>query len=276
MILCLVGALLALGAAPAAAQEPAYTIEAVRYATIPGFPVSALVMGAPKEEKMDIAMAFWVVRGGGRVVLFDSGFFRERWMKPFNVTDFVRPDSAVRLAGIDPGQVTDVVVSHAHWDHVGGIELFPKATVWIQKEEFEYYTGQAWQEGGRHGGIDPADLAVLLRRNTEGKVKLVDGDDVEILPGLRVYTGARHTFASQYLRVGGAEPYVLASDNCYLYRNLETRSPVATFDPADHPANVAALERMVKLAGSPDRVVPGHDPLQFRRFPAKGRVARIR
>jgi len=276
MIPFLAAALLALGAAPAAAQEPAYTIEAVRYATIPRFPVSGLVVGAPPEERMDIAMVLWVVRGGGRVVLFDSGFFRERWKKPFNVTGFLRPDSAVRLAGIRPEQVTDVVVSHAHWDHMGGIALFPKATIWIQKEEFEYYTGQAWQEGGRHGGIDAEDLAVLLRRNTEGKVKLVDGDDVEILPGLRVYTGARHTFASQYLRVGGAEPFVLASDNCYLYRNLEERRPVATFDPADHPANLAALERMVQLAGSAERVVPGHDPLQFRRFPAKGRVARIR
>src|SRR4029434_7489034 len=106
--------------------------------------------------------------------------------------------------------------------------------------------------------------------------KLVDGDDVELMPGLRVYTGARHTYASQYLRVGGEAPFVLASDNCYLYRNLETRAASATFTEADRDANLKAQQRMVQLAGSPGRVVPGHDAALFERYPTVGRVARIR
>lgn len=265
--------LLALLQAPPA---PDYTIEAIRFGTIPGFPVSGLVMGAPPDERMDVALVVWLIRGGGRTILFDSGFHRQSWIDRFKVTDFVRPDDAVRLAGAQPSEVTDVVISHAHWDHVGGIDLFPGATVWIQRAEFEYYTGAAWQEGGRHGGIDVEDLVALVRRNAAGKLRLADGDDREILPGIRVFTGARHTFSSQYVRVAGDLPYVLASDNCYLYRNLDTRSPVATFSPEDRPANLAAFERMVALAGAKERVVPGHDPLQFQRFPTKGGVARIR
>jgi glyoxylase-like metal-dependent hydrolase (beta-lactamase superfamily II) len=255
---------------------PGYSIEAVRYATVPGFPVSALVMGAPPEEKVDIAMVVWLIRGGGRNILFDSGFHREKWMKEFPVADYVPPHEAVRAAGVRPDEVTDVVISHAHWDHMGGIDLFPRATVWIQKDEFAYYTGAAWQVGGRHGGIDPEDLAVLVRLNTEGRLKLVDGDDVELLPGLRVYTGARHTYASQYLRVGGEPAFVLASDNCYLYRNLETPAASATFTEADRGANLAAQRRMIALAGSIQRVVPGHDLRQFERYPTVGRVAKIR
>src|SRR5262245_47545247 len=218
---------LAAGASPAASASPSYSIEAIRYATVPQFPLSGLVMGAPEGEKVDIAMVVWLLRGGGRTVLFDSGFHREKWMKQFQVTDYLRPDEAVRGAGVAPEDVTDVVISHAHWDHMGGIDLFPRATVWIQKEEFAYYTGAAWQPGGRHGGIDPDDIAALVRLNTEGRLRLVDGDDVEILPGLRVYTGARHTWASEYVRVAGTPSFVLASDNCYLYRNLETRAPSA-------------------------------------------------
>jgi glyoxylase-like metal-dependent hydrolase (beta-lactamase superfamily II) len=255
---------------------PSYSIEAIRYATVPQFPVSGLVMGAPRDEKIDIAMVVWLIRGGGRTVLFDTGFHREKWMKQFQVADYARPDEAVRTAGVAPEDVTDVVISHAHWDHMGGIDLFPRATVWIQKDEFAYYTGAAWQAGGHHGGIDPDDVAALVRLNTDGRLRLVDGDDVEILPGLRVYTGARHTYASQYLRVDGAAPVVLASDNCYLYRNLETHAASATFSEADGPANLAAQERMVALAGSRERVVPGHDLLQFARHPTRGRVARIR
>ncbi|GMV06861.1 MAG: MBL fold metallo-hydrolase [Gemmatimonadota bacterium] len=264
--------------ARAAAQGPAaYTIEAVRYATVRGFRTAGLVMDADPAERMDIAMVFWLVRGEGRVVLFDSGFHRERWFSAgFDVADYLRPDSALMLVGVLPEDVTDLVVSHAHWDHMGGIDLFPGATVHIQREEYAYYAGPAWREGGRHGGIDEEDIVALVRRNMAGKVALVDGDDVEVLPGIRAYTGARHTYASQYVVVEGAEPYVLASDNCYLFRNLETRAAGATFTPEDRAGNVAALERMERLAGSPARVVPGHDPLQFQRFPTEGRVARIR
>jgi glyoxylase-like metal-dependent hydrolase (beta-lactamase superfamily II) len=255
---------------------PNYTIQAIRYANLAGFPLAALVMGAPKDQKIDIAMIFWLIRGSGRTILFDSGSHRQKWLDEFHLSDFLSPDKAVQEAGVDPASVTDIIVSHAHWDHMGGIDLFPKATIWIQKGEYEYYTGAAWQPGGHHGGIDQDDVLELVRRNQSGRLRLVNGDDAEILPGIRAYTGARHTFASQYIGIAGDPPYVLASDNCYLYENLRSRRPGATFDPADEPANIAAQARMIELAGSADRVVPGHDPAQFEKFPTTGRVARIR
>jgi glyoxylase-like metal-dependent hydrolase (beta-lactamase superfamily II) len=260
----------------ATANAQNYTIQAIRYATVPDFTVSNLVIGAPKDEKVDLAMVFWLLRGGGHNVLFDSGFHREQWFKQFPLTEYLRPDEAVKLAGVKPEEVTDIIVSHAHWDHMGGIDLFPKATVWIQKEEFAYYTGEAWQQGGKHGGIEGEDVAELVRLNTQGRLRLVNGDDAEILPGIRAYTGARHTYASQYIRVDGEPVYVLASDNCYLYRNLKERAASATFSEADHPANIRNQERMIQLAGSADRVIPGHDALQFKKFPTEGRIARIR
>ena len=263
-------------AARPAATGPDYSIQAIRYANSPGFPASGLVMGAPKDEKVDIAFVVWLIRGGGHNLLFDSGFHREKWMKYFPVTDFLRPDEAVNLAGVKPEEVTDIVISHAHWDHMGGIDLFPKATVWIQKEEFRYYTGEAWQPGGNHGGIDPEDVEQLVRINTEGRLRLVDGDNVEILPEIRVYTGARHTLASQYIRVEGNPDFVLASDNCYLYRNLAEHKASATFSEADQPGNIRNQTRMIELAGSPDRVIPGHDMLQFQKFPTQGRIAKIK
>jgi glyoxylase-like metal-dependent hydrolase (beta-lactamase superfamily II) len=268
--------LFAAAAGRAAPGTPEYSIQAIRYATLPGFPVAGLVMGAPKDEKLDIAMVIWLICGGGHNILFDSGFHRESWLKAFPMKDFTRPDEAVKLAGLQPSEITDVIISHAHWDHMGGIDLFPKATVWIQKEEFRYYTGDAWQKGGQHGGIDPEDVQQLVKLNTEGRLRLVDGDNVEILPGVRVLTGSRHTYASQYLRVEGNPAFVLASDNCYLYRNLTERKASATFSEADAPGNVKQHQRMVELAGSADRVIPGHDALQFRKFPTEGAIARIK
>jgi glyoxylase-like metal-dependent hydrolase (beta-lactamase superfamily II) len=264
-------------AAIAGASPPLeYSIQAIRYATIPGVPVAELIAGGPKDQKIDIAMVVWLIRSGGRTILFDSGFHRDTFAKDYPMKDYLRPDEAVKTAGVQPDAVTDIVISHAHFDHLGGIDLFPKATVWIQKDEYRYYTMDAWQPGGNHGGIDPEDVKLLLQLNTEGRLHLVNGDDVEIFPGIRAYTGSRHTYASQYLRVDGNPPFVLASDNCYFYLNLSSHLAGATFSDADHAANIAQQSRMIALAGSPDRVVPGHDALQFQKFPTEGRVAKIK
>ena len=257
-------------------SAPPYSIQAIRLADSPGDAVAEMVIGAPKDEKIDTVYALWLIRGGGHNILFDSGFHRARWFKEWVIKDFLSPDEAVRLAGVKPEEVTDVVVSHAHWDHMGGIDLFPKATIWIQAEEFRYYTGPAWQPGGDHEGVDPEDVVELVRLNTEGRLHLIDGDNVEILPGIRAYTGGRHTFASQYLRVDGSPPFVLASDNVYLYRNLVEHRPSATFSEADYAANLANQQRMILLAGgSMERVIPGHDALQFQKYPTVGRIANI-
>ena len=256
-----------------------YSIQAIRYADSRGDSVADMVEGAPKDEKIDTVYVIWLIRGGGRNILFDSGFHRKTFEKRFPATSYLRPDDAVKLAGVEPEEITDVVISHAHWDHVGGIDLFPKAAVWIQKAEFRYYTGDAWQPGGNHGGIDPEDVQELVRLNTEGRVRLVDGDNVEIFPGIRAYTGGRHTYASQYLRVDGHPPFVLASDSIYLWRNLAEHkaSAMGVFSAADVAGNIKNQHRMVELAGgSFDRVIPGHDALQFQKFPTEGRVARIK
>lgn len=78
-----------------AAFRADYKIEAVRYGVIPQFPVAALVVGAPQEEKLDIPLVFWIIRGDDRNILFDCGFYRETWKEMFHVTEYVRPDEAV-------------------------------------------------------------------------------------------------------------------------------------------------------------------------------------
>ena len=126
----------ALSALPLAkAATPEYSIQAIRYANSPGDSVADLVMGAPKDEKIDTVYVIWLIRGGGRNILFDSGSHVQKWFK-YQMTDYLPPDQAVKLAGIRPEEVTDIVISHAHWDHMGGMKFFPKAVVWIQKEEF--------------------------------------------------------------------------------------------------------------------------------------------
>ncbi|HTP31137.1 MAG TPA: N-acyl homoserine lactonase family protein [Candidatus Acidoferrales bacterium] len=249
----------------AAQNKPQYEVYAVRYATIPDFAVSGLVAGAEPSRKMDIAMMVWLVRGGGKNILVDSGFYREQFFKQWKVTDFVRPDEAVRRAGVKPEQITDVIVTHMHWDHADGMDLFPNARIWLQKEELEYYAGSAWQSPRTHGGIDPDDVMAAVRLNMQGKVGLVNGDGQEILPGITCYTGGKHTYASQFVSVNTAGgTVVLASDNMYLWENLEKHVPIAqTLDPA---SNLRAQDRMKEMAGDAKRIVPGHDPAVMTRY----------
>ena len=244
---------LLLTAAMAWAQPPAkpqYEVYAIRYATLPNFQVAGLLAGADRTRRMDIAMMVWLIEGNGRHILLDSGFYRDQFMKQWKPVDYVRPSEAIARLGLKPEDITDLIISHAHWDHADGVDLFPKARTWIQKEELEYYAGTAWQARATHGGIDPADVLALVKLNTEGRVTLVNGDAQEILPGISCYTGGKHTYASQFVTVNtAAGTVVLASDNMYLYENLEKHAPIA--QTLDAESNLRAQDRMKQLAADP-------------------------
>ena len=248
---------------------------AIRYATLPGFPLAALVNGADPARKLDIAMIVWLVKGNGRTILVDSGFYRPQFLKQWTVKDFMKPSDAVAQAGVKPDDITDVVITHMHWDHADGMDLFPKARIWLQKDEYTYYTGEAWQQKNTHGGIDPDDVLSVVKLNTEGRVGLVNGDAQEIFPGITCYTGGRHTYQSQYVGVNTKEgTVILASDNMYLYENLDKHLPIA--QTLDASSNLRAQDRMKELAARPNLIIPGHDPAEFDRFPkVNDRVVRI-
>jgi glyoxylase-like metal-dependent hydrolase (beta-lactamase superfamily II) len=252
-----------------------YEVYALSYGVYPGFPVSALIAAADKSRKIDLQMMVWLVKGGGKNILVDTGCYHENVVKGKGIKNLIKASEAVAKLGLSPADITDVIITHMHWDHADGMDLFPNAKIWIQKDEYTYYTGAAWQPDGKHGGIEPEDVLTIVRLNTERKVNLVDGDDREIIDGIKVYTGGRHTFASQYVSVRAASgTVVIASDNMYLYENLEKHAPIAqTFDAE---SNLKAQDRMKQIASRPDLIVPGHDPLVFTRFPKPGNgVARI-
>ena len=263
---------------PATASLPAgpvFEIYAVRYATGPGVPVSQLVAGADPNRKIDIPFMIWVLKGrDGRNVLVDAGSYKGPVFKSWNLQDFVKPSVAIGRVGLAPGDVTDIIITHIHWDHVNGVDLFPKARVWIQRDEFTHYIDDAGKPRDRAIAAD--DAAMLAAVKKEGRLKFVDGDAKEIIPGVTAYTGGKHTYASQYVTVRTASGIVvLASDNIYLYENLEKHLPLGL--TGDEAADLRVQERVLRLASSPRLIVPGHDPAVFERFPEPGNgVARIK
>ncbi|HKS06384.1 MAG TPA: succinylglutamate desuccinylase/aspartoacylase family protein [Gemmatimonadaceae bacterium] len=253
-----------------------YEVYAINYATLEKFRVSGLVAGADTSRRMDIAMMVWLLKGAsGRNVLVDAGFQpRENLMRQWRPAAYMRPDSAVTKFGVAREAITDVIVSHVHWDHFDGAELFPNARIWIQKDEVEHHIDSAGTVRDRT--INAADAAMLHQLRASGRVQLVDGDAREIIPGITVFTGGKHTFQSQYasVRIDGGT-VVIASDNMYLYENLDKHVPIAA--TLDATSNLAAQDRMKTLASSPRLIVPGHDPAVLTRFTAVAPgVVRIR
>ena len=263
-----VGPPFTLPASGAPARAPAWKVFAVRYATVPKFPVHELVAGADTTRTQDIAMMFWVLEGPDRRrVLVDAGFYRQKFLDDWKPADYRRPSEALRELGIAADSVTDVIISHIHWDHLDGADLFPNARIWIQREEYTHYVGD--DGAALDAAIDSVDAAMLAQLNRAGRVQLVNGDAREILPGIIAYTGGKHTFASQYVGVQTAKgTVVVASDNCYLYENLDKHRAIA--QTLDAKSNLAAQDRMRRLASKPQWIVPGHDPAVFNRFPNVG------
>ena len=247
------------------AAAPIWDAYAIRYATIPRFRIANLIAGTDTARRLDIAMTVWLLRGPhGRNVLVDAGFHRADLIARWKPAQYLRPDSAVMRAGVTPSEITDVIISHIHWDHFDGAALFPRARIWIQTDEVAHHIDAAGKALDR--AIDAPDALLLHTLRSAGRLSLVDGDAREIIPGITVYTGGKHTFQSQYAAVrtaGGT--IVLASDNVYLSENLSRHLPIAqTLDAA---SNLAAQDRMKTLAVSQAMIIPGHDPDVFTRFP---------
>ena len=254
-----------------------YDVYAVRFATIANFPLSSLVAGADRARRIDIAMMIWVLKGAdGRVALVDSGFHRDQYFRQYSVRDFVPPSEAIAGLGLKPADVSDIFLTHMHWDHAGGVDLFPSARIWIQKDEYEHYTGEAWQSRNTHGGIDSDDVLEIVKRNMQGRVSFVRGDDETSLSGITFGIGGKHTWQSQFVTVHTRRDttVVLASDNMYLYQNLDEHKPIS--QTLDAVSNLRTQDRMRSLASEARLLVPGHDPAVFDRFAkVTDRIVRI-
>jgi glyoxylase-like metal-dependent hydrolase (beta-lactamase superfamily II) len=256
------------------AQPEQYQVYALKFANT-GFamPIAAWVDHGPQNDSVNIDFSIWLIKGDhGRNILVDAGFQRDLIDSPdgkeFAITNYHRPDSVLQKLGLKAENITDIILSHPHWDHCDGLGLFPNAHIWIQKEDYNYFVGTAWQKDVNNGGFYKRDVRHLVELNLAGRVTLVDGDDKEIIPGIKVFTGSRHTFNSQYAMVeSGGHKIILASDNIWVYYSLEhlqPASPGGTFDPAGY---VRAMVRMKTLTGNTRYIIPGHDARVYSLFP---------
>lgn len=165
--------------------------------------------------------------------------------------------------GLSRADVTDVLVTHAHWDHLGNVAMFPQARIWMGPGELEWALRLPLDEPF----ISHPHLRELERRGIE---PAVDGD--EVLPGVMVIGTPGHTPGHvAYLAGTRGGPMIFAGDAVKNLYELATGDVDSTLD---RPASTASVGRLREhMTGHGAILVPGHDvPLAVR----DGAVVRLR
>jgi glyoxylase-like metal-dependent hydrolase (beta-lactamase superfamily II) len=213
----------------------------------------------------------WVVRNAARTVVVDTGYEQTEADRR-NRRILRSPQGALAIAGIDAATVDTVIITHMHYDHAGSLGSFPKAQFHLQTAEMAFATGPCMCHEHMRYPFTADHVCQMVRNIYSGRVTFWDGDG-EVAPGITVHKIGGHSRGLQAVRVatmGG--PVVLASDASHYYENFERGKPFPiVVDMADVLGGYATLKA---LAGTPRRVIPGHDPLVLARYPAVNDASR--
>lgn len=246
-------------------QTENYQVYALKFLTEGKFQAKAAVIGANPTDTLNIIDMFWLLKSrGGKKILVDAGFIDSTHSNK----SFIRPDSILQKLGISTQDISDIILTHPHYDHIGGITLFPKAHIWIQKEDYEYFISNKRLENNDTVGFNQTDVKNIISINNQGRLTLINGDNIEIMPGIKVFTGSKHTFENQYLLVNSGSDknkILLASDAIWFYLNLGKVLPITLC--RDTASYVDAIRRIKTLVSNQNLIIPGHDDIVFSKFP---------
>jgi glyoxylase-like metal-dependent hydrolase (beta-lactamase superfamily II) len=167
-------------------------------------PESMVFFGGDKDKKVPIILSFFLVQTGGKNILVDAGC---EDLPGFDLTKFQSATAALKDQGIDPKDITDVVITHVHHDHAQCVRDFPNARVWVQEQE--YARAPHYFENNPHIATFPEETTVA--------------------DGIRVVKIGGHTTGSCVVECEkDGKIYVLCGDECYTRYNLEHKVPTAS------------------------------------------------
>ncbi|UYV36757.1 N-acyl homoserine lactonase family protein [Rhodobacteraceae bacterium D3-12] len=206
----------------------------------------------------------WLLRNGNDVILVDTGYDSDEAAlrgRPIRLD----PVAALAPFGVAPEDVSKVIVTHLHYDHAGGLHLFPNATLHMQSAEMAFATGPCMCHDRLRMPYTAGHICEAIKRLYSGKVVFYDGD-AEISEGVTVHCIGGHSRGLQCVRVRTRAGWmVLASDAAHFYENVFSRKPFPIV--VDLQNMMDGFDRLEKLASRRSLIIPGHDPLVRAYFP---------
>jgi glyoxylase-like metal-dependent hydrolase (beta-lactamase superfamily II) len=207
----------------------------------------------------------WAIVGRSGTIVVDTGFDEAMGQKRHRET--VKPvREGLAALGVAPETVANVIISHLHYDHCGNYDLFPNARYHLQDREMAYATGRCMCHQALRAPFEVDDVVAMVRKVFSGRCAFHDGAG-EIVPGVTVHHIGGHSKGLQSVRVKTRLGHiVLAADASHLYTHMdEGRVYPLTYNVEEV---VEGYQTLRKLASSPRYVVPGHDPIVLKRYPA--------
>jgi glyoxylase-like metal-dependent hydrolase (beta-lactamase superfamily II) len=242
-----------------------YEVYAVKYASHDRKRSENFLGGDIHDGPMPIDFFVWAVVGEKHTFVVDTGFdhsmARKRQRRLLRT-----PAEGLKTIGVDAATVSDVIVTHMHYDHAGCLDQFPQAKFHVQDREMAFCTGRHMCHAVTRFPFEGEHVTTMVNRIFEGRVAFHDGDD-ELAPGVTLHHVGGHSLGLQVVRVRTRRGWVvLASDATHFYANMEEGRPYPVV--VDVAQMIEGFQTIQKLATSVGHVIPGHDPLVLDRYPA--------
>jgi glyoxylase-like metal-dependent hydrolase (beta-lactamase superfamily II) len=255
--------------AEAAGPEPEYEIYAAKYGGPLIRKVAIVLWNVGWDEDGPINYYVWAIKAqNGETIVVDTGASPAQGAAR-KVPGYVSPIEVLARAGISGNNVTKVIITHMHWDHVGGMEGFlqayPKATFYVQRREFDFCVKNSVSQRKPIAILfDPVASKIVGDMERSERLVIVDGD-YNLAPGVDLILAPGHTLGLQVVRVNTAKgPAVVGSDCAHVFRGYREDNPSVFI--MDMPAWIQSFDK-VKSKAAIDLIFPGHDVLMHQGYP---------
>ncbi len=244
---------------------PVYEIYALKYAGPLSRPAALLSWFQDLDKHVQMPYYFFAIRGGGETIVVDCGVDPEA-ARQRGLAGYVSPAEVLKRIGIDAARVRHLILTHIHFDHASGIRLFPRADVYVQKKEFDFWIKDPMAKRAPFLSLsDPAANKYLGRLEGKKRLRLIRGDR-KIFPGIELLLAPGHTPGLQVIAVNTARgTAVVGSDLAHLASSYRTDLPSMII--TDLTAWMKSYDKVRPRAASPDLLFPGHDPALLENYP---------
>jgi glyoxylase-like metal-dependent hydrolase (beta-lactamase superfamily II) len=244
---------------------PTYEIYAVKYAGPYNRPACMVNWFQDLDKTAQVNYYIFVIRGGGETIVVDCGVDPQSAIER-NLASYVSPAEVLRRIDIDAARVKHLIVTHIHFDHIGGIRLFPHADIYIQEKEFNFWMKNPVARRAPFLFVtDPVANRCLARQKGKKRLRLIRGDK-KIFPGVELLFAPGHTIGLQAVAVNTAQgTAIIGSDLAHAFSSYKTDIPSAII--TDLIVWMKSFDKVRAKASSPNLLFPGHDPALMADYP---------